>query len=156
MLSPLSFWQSAYYRRYRSVSSERLLLNPLRCHRLYLALCVRCRAGYFSNMFPASLLLSRVLQSKLGGLLIEFVSGGKASIFVRKTLQVRLRDRIGGKPPSSRVSRSMSGGRQSAFLSCEHESGTLACRLRKLGGKDLRFSMKMMRAPVSELRCSPF
>jgi hypothetical protein len=30
---------------------------------------------------------------KSGGLLFEFVSGGKASIFVRKTLQVRLRDR---------------------------------------------------------------
>jgi hypothetical protein len=38
----------------------------------------------------------------------------------------------------------MSGGRQSAFLSCKHESGTLACRLRKLAGKDLRFSMKMV------------
>jgi len=84
------------------------------------------------------------------GLPLHFVSGSNASIFVRKALHIRLRDRIGGKPPSSRVSRSMSGGRQSAFLSCEHESGTLACRLRKFGGKDMRFSMKMMLAPEYE------
>ena len=90
------------------------------------------RTGCFSNAFPA-----------------------QAFIFVRKTLLVRLRDRVGGEPPASRVSRSMSGGRQSAFLSCEHESGTLACRLRKVGGKDLRFSMKMMRVPVSEVSLQP-
>ena len=35
-------------------------------------------------------------------------------------------------PPPSRVSRSMSGGRQSAFVSCKHDAGTLACRLRKM------------------------
>ena len=57
----------------------------------------------------------------------------------------------------------MSGGRQSAFISCpkglasrrEHESGTLACRLRKLAEKDLRFSMKMMFAPDSEISLQP-
>ena len=90
------------------------------------------RTGCFSNPFPA-----------------------QAFIFVRKTLLVRLRDRAGGLPPASRVSRSMSGGRQSAFLSCEHESGTLACRLRKVGGKGLRFSMKMMFAPVSGVTLQP-
>ena len=90
------------------------------------------RTGCFSNAFPA-----------------------QAFIFVRKTLLVRLRDRVGGEPPASRVSRSMSGGRQSAFLSCEHESGTLACRLRKVGGKGLRFSMKMMFAPVSGAALQP-
>jgi len=79
----------------------------------------------------------------------------KASIFVRKALHIRPRDQIGGKPPSSRVSRSMSGGRQSAFFSCEHEPGTLACRLRKVAGQDMRFSMKMMFAPVPELRGQP-
>ena len=88
-------------------------------------------------------------------LFLCYVSGSKASIFVRKALHIRLRDRIGGKPPSSRVSRSMSGGRQSAFLSCEHESGTLACRLRKLAGKDMRFSMKMMFAPDHEPPLKP-
>ena len=60
----------------------------------------------------------------------------------------------------------MPGGRQSAFISCEHESGTLACRLRKVAGQDQRFSMKMMFAsdhgtgvqPVwgaARLGCSP-
>ena len=31
---------------------------------------------------------------------MNFVTGSKASIFVRKTLQVRLKDRAGGKPPA--------------------------------------------------------
>ena len=48
----------------------------------------------------------------------------------------------------------MSGGRQSAFSSCEHESGTLACRLRKFAEKDLRFSMKMVLAPNLTFGCS--
>ena len=68
--------------------------------------------------------LPRVMHSKSGGLLNEPVSGSKASIFVRKTLQVRLRDQ------------------------------QCVC-IAKLAGKDLRFSMKMMCAPVLELRCSP-
>ena len=54
------------------------------------------------------------------------LSGSKASIFVRKALRVRLRDRA-----------------------------TAACRLRKLAGKDLRFSMKMMFAPVYEASVQP-
>jgi hypothetical protein len=45
----------------------------------------------------------------------------------------------------------MSGGRQSAFLSCEHESGTLACRLRKFAEENLRFSMKMMFAAAFDI-----
>ena len=31
---------------------------------------------------------------------MNFVTGSKASIFVRKTLQIRLRDRACGKPPA--------------------------------------------------------
>ncbi len=49
----------------------------------------------------------------------------KAFIFVRKTLRVRLRDRVGGS------------------------------RLRRLAGKDLRFSMKIMFAPVSGAALQP-
>ena len=53
------------------------------------------------------------------GCIHSSLSGSEASIFVRKALRVRPRDRV-----------------------------TAACRLRKLAGKDLRFSMKMMFAPV--------
>ena len=49
--------------------------------------------GLLFEFVVASSPLSRVSPSKSGGLLFEFVSGSKASIFVRKTLQVRLRDR---------------------------------------------------------------
>ena len=55
------------------------------------------------------------LRNSSEKLLFRFTSGGKVSIFVRKTLQVRPRDRAWA-----------------------------ACRPRKLAGQDLRFSMKMM------------
>jgi hypothetical protein len=55
------------------------------------------------------------LRNSSEKLLFRFTSGGKVSIFVRKTLQVRPRDRAWA-----------------------------ACRPRKLAGQELRFSMKMM------------
>ena len=67
------------------------------------------------------------LRNSSEKLLFRFTSGGKVSIFVRKTLQVRPRDRAWA-----------------------------ACRPRKLAGQDLRFSMKMMCAPVIEPRNSSF
>jgi hypothetical protein len=54
------------------------------------------------------------------------LSGSNASIFVRKALRVRPRDRA-----------------------------TAAYRLRKLAGKDLRFSMKMMLTPVYGVSLQP-
>jgi len=55
------------------------------------------------------------------------LSGSNVSIFVRKALRVRPRDRMAA-----------------------------VCRLRKLAGKDLRFSMKMMLAPAYEASLQPF
>ena len=55
------------------------------------------------------------LRNSSEKLLFRFTSGGKVSIFVRKALQVRPRDRA-----------------------------VAACRLRKLAGQDLRFSTKMI------------
>ena len=64
------------------------------------------------------------LRSSSDGLFLQIATGGKSSIFVRKTLQVRLRD---------------------------HKSVSFC----KLGGQDLRFSMKMMSAPDLGSRDSP-
>ena len=66
------------------------------------------------------------LGDSSGRLLMSFVSGSKASIFVRKIAGPTERSRRGGLPP-----------------------------LRKLAGKDLRFSMKMMRAACLDPKRQP-
>ncbi len=82
--------------------------------------------------------LPRVMHSKSGGLLFEFVSGGKASIFVRKTLQVRLRDR-----------------KMQSILQARREGPAFFDEDDACAGLGASMQPVIKCAPVLELRCSP-